>query len=413
MNRQATLKTGIAATTLIIAAGANASGTSADEVRAIVAEMFADAETRTSLQQSPGAVGHDGKFFVSSADDRYRLEISGQTQFRYMATFRDNDAGIDDSEAGFQLRRTKLTFAGHVLDDLEYEVTGAFSRAVGLFVLENAFVRTKLGDDGWFIKWGQFKEAFLREQSVSSKRQLMVDRSNVNNLFGQGFSQAVELQYKNDQINVLANFSDGFGSSNTDYNTGPAEYSMTGRFEWLALGEWEQFKDFTSRRGSEDALMLAAALHFEESQRFPGISDQFETLSYTLEASWESDGWNAFAYFVGRSIDTLGGVSDNPIDTYGAVVQGGCFITEDWELIGRYDQFFNDDDFGDDFTTVTLGANYYMKGHAAKFTFDVQWSLDDIAGTGGLVRRNTGIGLLGSGAEGDEITFRAQFQLLF
>ena len=73
---------------------------------------------------------------------------------------------------------------------------------------------------------------------------------------------------------------------------------------------------------------------------------------------------------------------------------------------------------GDDaFSTLTAGANYYLHGHAARFTADIQWFLDDTAGNdlvSGVAATGVGrgVGLLPS-AEADQVALRLQFQLLF
>src|SRR5438128_1810850 len=66
--------------------GAFAQQTSSDEVRATVAQMLNDAESRSSLLAG-GDAGHDGRFFI--AGDGFRLNIGGLLQFRYVANFRD------------------------------------------------------------------------------------------------------------------------------------------------------------------------------------------------------------------------------------------------------------------------------------------------------------------------------------
>jgi hypothetical protein len=178
------------------------------------------------------------------------------------------------------------------------------------------------------------------------------------------------------------------------------------------MGEWGAFKDFTSKRGSDDALMLGAAINYQGGANVPGPADETKTLNYTFDASWESDGWNLYGAFVGSNIENFGGVTDADADIFGFVVQGGFYLTEDWELFGRYDMLINDDDLGDDFGTFTVGANHYIHGHAAKFTLDLQWFFDDTAGTGGVLGGNSGIGLLAD-TEEDQVAVRAQFQLLF
>lgn len=382
-----------------------------DEVRALVAEMLADAQSRSSLLQSSATAGHDGHFFLSSADGDFKLNITGQVQFRYLLNFRDEAPGIDDFTPGFQTRRTKLKFSGQVFQDIFYKVNGAFSKSSGVFALEDAYVGMKL-DDGWKIRWGQFKEGFLREELVSSSRQLLVDRSMTNEVFNQGRSQGVEADYKNDQFHFTGSFSDGFRSKNTDLGASPADWSFTARGEYLIAGDWKQFKDFTSARGSEQAMMLGAAAHYEMAPDISGPAEA-ETFSYTVDFSYEDDGWNAYAAFIGQNITDAGNVPGVDNDTYGLVVQGGVYVADDWELFARFDEFFNDNSVGDDFSTVSFGVNDYIHGHAAKFTLDAQWYLDDVTGTGGAIGANTGIGHLGNGANDGEVVIRAQFQLLF
>lgn len=255
------VKTLVLASTLVTTAGANAATT--DEVRAVVGEMMADAQTCSSLLQCGGTAGHDGKFFITSADGSFSMKFEGQIQFRYIANFRDDNNGAqDDYVGGFQTRRTKLGFSGMIYDEFEYKIKGGFSRWTGTFVLEDAYVATKIGDDGWKLKWGRFKERFMRERKVSGSSQLAVDRSVVDETFNQDFSQGIELSYKNDEFVFSASFSDGFNSDNTEFNASVADWSVTGRVDWLAMGEWKQFKDFTSRRGSDDALLIGAAINF-------------------------------------------------------------------------------------------------------------------------------------------------------
>src|SRR5690606_11755439 len=154
-----------------------------------------DAQTRSSLLQSGMTGGHDGKFFLGSADGNFRLEVGGQLQFRYMANFRDDDfaddpatpqdESDDDNTLGFQARSTKIWFAGHIFDpNLYYKIQGAFNRAGGDMALEDAYVGYRF-ENGLDLRWGQFKAPFLREELVSSTKQLAVERSIVNEFFNQ------------------------------------------------------------------------------------------------------------------------------------------------------------------------------------------------------------------------------------
>lgn len=422
-----------AAITLGAVSGASAdqgqawSGNS-DEVRAIVAEMLADAETRTSLLQSGATAGHDDKFFLASGDGNFRLNVGGQVQFRYYLNFRNDDDGAadDDFESGFQTRRTKLTFDGNVIDpNLFFKITGAFDRDEGNFGLEDAYVGYQW-DNGWQAQWGQFKLPYMREELVSSRYQLAADRSLMNEVFNQGWSQGVQLNYKAEDWQVLVAFSDGFNSQNSDFSvdrslagnsffaSGESDWAFTGRGEYKFAGTWEQFKDFTSKSGSDFGFLLGAAAHYEGGDASSiTAGGSYDFLGLTCDFSLEGDGWNLYAAAVGTFADFNEGYNG---DDYGFLVQGGIMIPEtSWEVFARYDALLPDDEAralsSDDdwFSTVTAGVNYYYSGHAAKFTADVQWFIDDL---NALSVPNTGIGYLGSDDE-NEFTVRFQFQLLF
>lgn len=419
------------------------SSANADEVRALVAEMMADAQTRSSLLQGGATAGHDGKFFLASSDGNFRLNVSGQIQFRYIATFLDDDApGVDDFDQGFQTRRTKLAFSGHVFDpNLFYKVQGAFRRDGGAgagggdFQLEDAYVGYKW-DNGWMARWGQFKLPFLREELVSSSKQLAVERSVVNEEYNQDYSQGIEAGWQGDWARFALAFSDGFASRNSDIGADPADYAFTGRVEFLLGGDWKQFEDFTSFRGSDFAWMIGVAGHYEKGPDIDGSSDPAQVIPgipwfalATADISVEGDGWNLFGAVIYQHFDNdQDGAASVDSDDFGFVAQGGVFLTEELELFGRYDHLLPDGDRGgavpvpgstdDAFKTITAGVNYYMHGHAAKFTFDVAWYLDDTSSTalgaiglgpGGL---NSGTGLLPS-TEENQFSIRAQFQLLF
>jgi len=61
--------------------------------------------------------------------------------------------------------------------------------------------------------------------------------------------------------------------------------------------------------------------------------------------------------------------------------------------------------------TITLGANWYLRGNALKLSADIQWFLADSA-TNDLVGDATGIGFLDTADDG-EIVVRMQVQFLF
>lgn len=436
MNRSTTLSLlagaafSLGAPGVTIADSATPAGASTDEIRALVADMLADAETRSSLLQSGGTAGHDGKFFLASPDGAFRLNVGGQIQFRYILNFRDEgDNGLggavnDDFESGFQTRRTKLTFDGKIYNDFFYKIQGVFARNGGGFALEDAYFGYDFGN-GFKLQGGQFKSPFLREELVSSKRQLAADRSFTNGLFTFGRTQGIMLTYSEENWRTMLSFNDGERAANTDFITnnqglggvrgGEGDFGFTGRFEYLGAGNWKQFDDFTSARGSEGfAWLLGAAVHYQDGAASLVTDNGGSVFSWTVDASLEGDGWNAYGAFIGRHVD--GEFTDAAsADQYGFVAQAGYYVTEDIEPFVRWDALIPDS--GSMFNVLTFGGNYYVHGHAAKFTLDVQWFFDAPADSGGFDQGPLGgsssIGFLGSAAEEDEIVIRAQFQLLF
>jgi len=388
---------------LVVAAGAAlglssfALAQNADQSRAYANELTSD------------AAGHQS-FAANST-----VEVYGQIQFRYIINSRDEVAGDDDAAIGFQTRRTKIGVRGTVGENFGYEVRGAFDREDGVFGLENAFVTYAI-DDNWTARWGQFKLPTLREELTSSTNLLAVDRSTVNEAFNQDYSQGIEFQYRNDSFMFRGAFSDGFGTRNTDFTSGTeADYAFTGRLDYRwGAGDWSRFEDFTSWRGQEYGGTIGGAAHWQSGGDTVGTADT-DIWQVTVDTGVEGNGWNVYGAFIWTNTDTAGAADST--DDLGWLVQGGWFLTDNWELFGRFDMVIPDDDRGaasDEFSAFTIGVNDYIipESHAAKFSADLVWNLDAQADSASVVFPNTGTGLL-TDTEGDQFVIRLQFQLLF
>ena len=76
------------------------------------------------------------------------------------------------------------------------------------------------------------------------------------------------------------------------------------------------------------------------------------------------------------------GTSENP---YGFTVQGGLFVSDDVELVARYE--FGDADsaaLDNEFSTATIGANWYLAQNTAKFGANFGYAFDGIGNTWGF-----------------------------
>ncbi|MHC4416568.1 MAG: porin [Planctomycetota bacterium] len=349
----------------------------ADEIRSLVADVLADADVRSNLLQDGLTAGWDEHFFLGSADGRFRLQLEGQLQVRYVWSFHDQP---DRFKHGFENTRNKLTFRGHMFGrDLTYLLRGDFNRSGGAFSLQDSWVRYQLSNE-FSLRVGQFKLPFNREELVASSRQLAVERSLVNESLNIGRSQGIELTYADQTSRVSFAVSDagtdnvgGFGLVGTLPQNSPslvaglAEWAVTARYETLIAGTWGQFEDFTSPVDESFALLVGLAGHAQENEfgtGFGSARNEDRWAAFTVDASAEWGGANAFGAVTYHYIDD---VNLGAINVMGVVVQGGAYFTQKFEAYARFEYGFFDVGVVDfsDLYLVTFGGNYYYDGQAS------------------------------------------------
>lgn len=376
---------------------------SQDSVRATVSQMMSDAQSRTSLSNGGAPAGHDANGFFLAGDNGFRLNIGGDLQFRYTANLNDNGTGGTEYTGGFSLPLVRLRTTGTLNDSIDFAVELDLNRSSGQATLKDAYAGINMLGGNW--RFGQFKLPFLREQLVSDHYQLAADRSVVAYIFNMDRSQGVQATYDVGNLRIQGAFSDGFNTANTDYTDArESDYALTGRAEYLVSGERADFKDFTSSSDKGVELLAGGAFHFQNGKT------QDRLYSYTGDLSFKNGAWSAFAAGVGRNVETVGG----SFDDYGVVGQVAYRVTEKFEPFARYDAVFADSDRGlaqDNFNFVTAGVNYYLAGHAAKFTVDGVWSLNETTGLNSL-GGFSGTNLLGSPNK-NEVVARVQLQVMF
>ena len=372
----------------------------AEEIKGLVQDVLADADTRASLLQGGAVAGYDKNFFLASADGNWMLKVAGQMQIRFV--YNNQDApGTDENRWGFENRRTKLRFFGHVVDpSWQYLVLGAFDRDdaaipsppsgdpsdTGNFVLDEAYITKDFGD-GWKTRVGQFKAPFLREELVSSARQLAVERSLLNEEFNQDRVQGIEGSWRGDQFGFAGAFSDGFypsglGSDNTPWQLEDTEYAFTVRGEFLIAGDWKAMDDFSGWRGDGSAFMIGAAAHYQVDEYgtsgpnpYDGATTEVEALHLTADATAKFDGIGLYGAVVYRDLDGGAAIA---LEQFGFVIQGSIFLTDEWEAFARYEWADADTAGVDDLSVVTVGANRYFAKHNLKWQTDVGFGLNPV-----------------------------------
>jgi hypothetical protein len=380
----------------------------ADEIRALVGAVLADADVRVSALRSTLTAGWDRGFFIAAADESFRLRIEGYLQVRYAASLRD-DSGDDDTRSGFELRRTRVKFRGHVIDpSWQYSMTISYGRSDGVARLSDGFL-LKTFDDTWYLKAGQFKPPLLREELMSAKRQLAVDRSLVTRsaAFNQGRAQGVEAGFEGERLRGRAMVSDGLRSANTGALEEDTELALTGRAEWLAAGTWKQFRDFSAQPGDGRGALLGAAIHYQRDEYGTARGPEEKRLIMTADASLELSGVGVFAA-VNWEHNEADGRSDR--DRIGVVAQGGAFVTERAELFARYEWGDYDEPGVADLSVLTAGFNWFIDGHRLKLTTDVGYAfkeIDEVWASGGASW------LADAPGRDGQVVVRSQLQLLF
>jgi hypothetical protein len=386
----------------------------AAEIRSLVHDVLSDADTRASLLETGLTAGWDKGFFLASADGNYRLKISGQMQIRWV--FNNQDDGTDDSTRwGFENRRTKLDFSGNVVDPTwQYKVLLTLDRDGGAAILDEGWVKKDF-ENGWNLRFGQFKPGFLREELVSSRRQLAVERSLVNEEFNQDRVQGVELGYDAEQWRANVSYHDGFGSGaagsdNTGWQIEDTEYAFTGRVEFLASGDWKQFDDFSGWKGDETGVLIGFAGDYQNEEYgtggIGGNNDEVEQAGLTADLSLEFDGLGIYLAGVYRMLDSDAADSDQ----LGVVAQAGFFVTEEIEAFARYEWGDSDVEGEEDLNLVTIGATRYWDKHNLKWTSDIGFAFDEVSSTWST----SSAGWRTDALDNDgQIVIRSQFQLLF
>lgn len=368
--------------------------------------------TLPAIGQGPtdatGAAGKDSKGIYMASGDA-KLYFGGFAQWRFNLNSRNDTVEPEqDLTTGFSIRRVRMGMNGDLSKQLSFKIEG--DGAPDVFKILDSYATWSF-DGGTKMRFGQFKMPLLKEELVSDTKQLLVEKSTANAVFGQDRSQGIDLSWSDDSVRLSGAFSDGLKTLNTAFDSSTeADYALTGRVEYKWAGDWKQFDSFTSFNGSKYAGYIGGAVHWQDGGETGGTSDT-QVLEYTVDTMAKGDGWNAFVAFVGRRTET----TTADFDDFGLVVQGGILATSDTELFARYSLVSPDSDRanGQDFSEASIGATRFIfpESHAAKITADLTWAFDDQAGSSSIVRPSAANAFLA--APDDQVYARVQFLIVF
>lgn len=378
----------------------------AAEIRSLVHDVLADADTRASLLQGGMTAGYDNGFVLSSTDGNWLLRTNFLMQQRFIWNNRSGD-GVDGDVWGFENPRSKFILTGHVVNPdwfyrVDVNVGSATTDRTGKL---NAYLGHDYGN-GWRVLAGSMKLPLLREELVEAQYQLAVERSLFNYTFTGGYSDGLAVHYQGDDFRFMGMISDGANMGNTTWNAQTNEYALTGRVEFRVNGNWGQFEQFTSRPGDEQGLLIGGAVHYQKGD-YGNTASEPETVILTGDVTAQFGGFNLFGAVVWSDIDpNINGVSD--VNPWGFVIQGGVYVSDEVELFARYEYIDSDIDTVDEISLLTGGFNWYFHGQNAKWTTDIGYAFDNLPVGNAL----TGWQGDAPGEDGQWV-IRSQWQLLF
>jgi hypothetical protein len=158
--------------------------------KTVVAERVAPAPAVTSRLSTTPTVGYDDGFFVTSDDRRFALTIQGRVQGRYEQESIETSDGRDTQNA-FSIARARLILKGHAYStDIRYKFETDFGK--GGVALKDFLIDYQLGRGVW-VRAGQWKRPFSRQQINSSGNLELVDRAITDKAFGAGRDIGVAL----------------------------------------------------------------------------------------------------------------------------------------------------------------------------------------------------------------------------
>ena len=433
----------------------------AQEIRELVNDVLADSETRSSLQGAPLTAGWNNGFFIGSADGNFTMEISGEIQSRFAFNNQSSANRVPTNDVpsslyGFQVRRAKIGFDGNILDpSWTYKIRMGFNQVLPVsqtdssvqttannFVLEQAYIRKDFGN-GFSMTTGQWKSDFVYEEYVSATNQQFVDRTLINQYFNTKWIQGVELKYQTADLSASINYNDGGANRNVGIvslnndSGNHVEWATSGRVQLKLAGEWKQFREMMSFRGSDDGMQIGAAYNWQRGGSNNQLNGDYVgnsngvNISYTADFNARFSGASLFAAFLGNSFYSRPDGAA-PVNSYGIVVQGGFFVSDDVELAARWEWLNVTGGTTDinaalipgsssainaqQFSIYTVGANYYISKNEIKLNGDVGYVFGGILFQNGLYNQPVTASDYRpdqtSGSTG-QVVLRIQLQLVF
>jgi hypothetical protein len=154
------------------------------------------------------------------------------------------------------------------------------------------------------------------------------------------------------------------------------DFGLSGRAEYTVMGPAKEYDDFTAMGNTQDLLVIGGGVDWSEG----GSND---VVFHTVDVQYENTkGLGLYGAILGMWRD-LGApvapvVAGNFYDI-GALAQASYMVNPTCEVFGRAEYIQIDTDAipgvatHENLQELTIGTNYYWRGHNVKLTVDVNW----------------------------------------
>lgn len=359
------------------------------------------AEEPKPEEKKPANVGYDKGFFIKSDDGKFSLKITGRVQPFYNLTRTVSATDTKNVANNFEIRRARLVLEGNIhTKKLLYKMQSDFGK--GYVTLKDFHADVELAPDVW-LRFGQWKRPFSRQQINSSGRLEVADRSITDRAFGAGrdIGVAIRNDYeKSPDVEWILGVFNGTGdaaaitsTTTTDPVTGNTT-TTTG----LPTNVPREFKpaivgrvgiNRNGLKGYSEADLEGGPLRFgvAASVWLEGDYDENDESNQKVEvdgvAKVNGLSLSGGVYYMTQQDGDS--VSDASSSLMGFHAQAGYFLVpKHWQAVGRYalitDLFEDEMKTARDQQEISVGGNYYGFGHDAKISAALRFTKNGEAG---------------------------------
>jgi phosphate-selective porin OprO/OprP len=290
---------------------------------------------------------------------------------RYHLQHHNTDGSLGN-DSGWEHRRARVGFQAEMLDHLTVHaqvVSGSDFEPVYSGFTE-LWLRWKFSDLV-SLSIGQQKHRFTHDRNASSRYISYMERSMFTNLWGLDYTPAVTFSGKNGDFSYYT----GVFSNATGSDMGEAFTEYDSGWSYLFAGTW----DVGSHFSSDTADFTASYLHSEANANATNLNRYENGIAAALILTEGS---------TSLVTEVTAGFGSSNGDGVALNLQPGVYLTDNLQLVGRYQIAMSNDDAGlvsqrryerpaglpagDLYQAVYVGLNHYLAGHRAKIMTGVE-----------------------------------------